>query len=143
MPYDPPSAGLNRPSVNLAELEDRLGPAPWRSPLVASPSVRVVALCLAPGTQTVPHFHPRAEEAFQVLRGVVGLTIGDEPEYLVEPGSILLARRGVVHGIRVPGPDSAVLMCTVAPNEDAPDEQVEVAMPTLAAAARPPTAPAR
>jgi quercetin dioxygenase-like cupin family protein len=126
MPYDPPESGLNLPSVSFTELEARLGAAPWRSSLVASPSVRMVALCMTAGTQTIPHFHPRAVEAFQVLRGVVGLTIGDEPEYLAQPGSLLLARRGVVHGIRVPGPESAVLLCTVTPNEDAPDEQVDV-----------------
>jgi len=126
MPYDPPQSGLNRPSVSFAELEAQLGAAPWRSSLVASPSVRMVALCMAAGTQTIPHYHPRAVEAFLVLRGVVGLTIGDEPEYLAEPGSLLLARVGVVHGIRVPGPESAVLLCTVTPNEDAPDEQIDV-----------------
>lgn len=127
MPYDPPVSGLNRPTVDFGELDASLGPAPWRSPLVASPSVRVVLLCLSAGTRTIPHFHPRAVEAFQVIRGVVGLTIGDAPEIMAEPGSLLLAQKGVVHGIRVPGPDAALLMCTVAPNEDAPDEQVEVA----------------
>lgn len=126
MPYDPPGSALDRPEVSFDELEAGRGPAPWRSALVASPSVRVVLLCMPAGTRTIPHYHPRAEEAFQVVRGVVGLTIGDDPEYLAEPGSLFLARRGVVHGIRVPGPESAVLMCTVAPNEDAPDEQVEV-----------------
>lgn len=129
MPYDPPESGLNRPVIGFAQLDASLGPAPWRSPLVASPSVRVVLLCLPAGTRTIPHFHPRAEEAFQVVRGAVGLTLGDEPEYLAEPGSLFLARRGVVHGIRVAGSESALLMCTVAPNEDAPDEQVEVEAP--------------
>jgi quercetin dioxygenase-like cupin family protein len=143
MPYDPPESGLNQPSVSFAQLDASLGQAPWRSPLVASPSVRVVLLCLPAGARTIPHFHPRAEEAFQVVRGVVGLTIGDEPEYLAEPGSLLLARRGVVHGIRIPGPESAVLMCTVAPNEDAQDEQVEVEIPSLETAARPPGVPIR
>ena len=138
MPYDPPESGLNRPSVSFAELDARLGAAPWRSSLVATPTVRVVVLCMPAGTRTIPHFHPRAVEAFQVLRGVVGLTIGDDPEYLAEPGSLFLARRGVVHGIRIPGPESAVLMCTVAPNEDAPDEQVEVEGTSLASAARSP-----
>ena len=127
MPYDAPDSGLNRPTISFAELDASHGAAPWRAPLVASPSVRIVLLCMTAGTQTVPHYHPRAVEAFQVIRGVVGLTIGDAPELITEPGSVVLAPRGVVHGIRVPGPDSALLMCTVAPNEDAPDEQVEIA----------------
>ncbi len=129
MPYDPPESGLNRPQVSLSELERSRGPSPWRSPIVASPSIRVVALCMSPGTRTTPHYHPRAVECFQVARGVVGLTIGDDPEYLAQPGEILLARRGVVHSIHVPGPDSAVLICIVAPNEDAPDEQIDVPDP--------------
>ncbi len=126
MPYDPPDSGLNRPWVSFQELEEERGAPPWRSPLVASPNVRVVVLSMTPGTRTIPHLHPRAVETFQVLSGVAGLTIGDAPEYLAEPGSLVLAPRGVVHGIRVPGPGPAVLMCTVAPNEDAPDEQVDV-----------------
>jgi len=81
---------------------------------------------MTPGTRTIPHFHPRAVEAFQVVRGVVGLTVGDDPEYVVGPGSVVYAARGKTHGIRVPGPDSAVLMCVVSPNEQAPDEQIDV-----------------
>jgi quercetin dioxygenase-like cupin family protein len=126
MPYDVPGSGLDQPFVDMAELESRKGPAPWRCPLVATPSVRIVLLCMTPGTRTIPHFHPRAVEAFQVVRGIVGLTIGDEPEYVVGPGSVVYAARGVSHGIRIPGPDSAVLMCIVSPNENEPDEQVDV-----------------
>jgi quercetin dioxygenase-like cupin family protein len=125
MPYDPPDSGLNLPAVDLARIVSDAGPPPWRVAVVASPAARVVLLGLTPGTMTIPHHHPRAYETFQVISGVVGLTIGADPEHLVGPGSYMLASRGVVHGIRVPGPDPAVLMCTVTPNEDAPDEQVD------------------
>ena len=125
VPYDPPAAGLNRPSVELRRLLDEAGQPPWRIPVVATPAGRVVLLGMTPGTQTIPHHHPRAEETFQVISGVVGLTIGDEPERLVRPGTLVLALRDVVHGIRIPGPEPAVLMCTVTPNEDAPDEQID------------------
>ncbi len=125
MPYDPPASAMNLPEADLAELQGARGPAPWRVPLIATERVRVVLLCMTPGTRTTPHFHPRADETFQVLSGTVGLTIGDEPEHLVGPGKVLLAKRGVWHGIRIPEPNSAVLMCIVTPNEDAPDEQVE------------------
>jgi quercetin dioxygenase-like cupin family protein len=127
MPYDAPGTGLDLPFVDMAELESRKGSAPWRCPLVATPSIRIVLLCMTPGTRTIPHFHPRAVEAFQVVRGLVGLTVGDDPEYEVGPGSVVYAARGVTHAIRIPGPDSAVLMCIVSPNEDEPDEQVDVA----------------
>lgn len=125
MPYDPPQTGWNRPLADLAAIRAEFGDPPWRIPLVASSAVRVVLLGLAPGTRTIPHYHPRAEESFQVLDGVVALTIGDA-EHVVEPGSFLHAQRRTVHAIRVPGPGPAVLMCIVTPNEDAPDEQVEV-----------------
>lgn len=125
MPYDPPGSAMNLSAVDLAELGRTRGPAPWRIPLVATEHLRVVLLNMTAGTQTVPHYHPRAEEVFQVVHGTVGLTIGHEAEHLVGPGAVLFAKHGVTHGIRIPGPDSAVLMCIVTPNEDAPDEQVE------------------
>jgi len=126
MPYDPPDSGLNLSVVDLARIVSDAGPPPWRVAVVASPAVRVVLLGMTPGTKTIPHYHPHAFETFQVVSGVVGLTIGTEPEHIVGPGSYLLASRGIVHGIRTPGPDAAVLMCTVTPNEDAADEQVDV-----------------
>jgi quercetin dioxygenase-like cupin family protein len=126
MPYDPPGTGLDRPAVDLGALVAERGDPPWRAAVVASPHVRVVLLAMTPGTITVPHYHPRAEEMFQVIVGRVGLTIG-EVEHIVEAGSFLLAPHGTRHRIRIPGPDPAVLMCIVTPNEDAHDEQVEVA----------------
>lgn len=125
MPYDPPATGLNLPAVQLARIIEDAGPPPWRVPVIASPAARIVLLGMTPGTRTVPHYHPRAEETFQVVSGTVGLTIGADPEYVVGPGTFVFAGRNVVHGIRIPGPDPAVLMCTVTPNEDAPDEQVD------------------
>jgi quercetin dioxygenase-like cupin family protein len=129
VPYDNPETGLNLPSANLADLVAAAGAPPWRIPVVASPAVRVVLLGLLPGTQTIPHHHPRAEESFQVISGVVGLTIGEAPEYITRPGMLCFAQRGTVHTIHAPGPDHAVLMCIVTPNKDAPDEQVDARTP--------------
>lgn len=124
MPYDAPGSGLDLTAVEFARLVQEAGPVPWRIAVVASPATRVVLLGMTPGTRTIPHRHPRAEETFQVVAGTVGLTIG-AAEYVVGPGTLVLAKRNVVHSIRVPGPEPAVLMCTVTPNEDALDEQVD------------------
>jgi quercetin dioxygenase-like cupin family protein len=125
MPYDRPGTGLDLPTVDLSSLIAERGEPPWRLAVVAGAPARVVLLGMTPGTVTIPHYHPRASELFQVVKGVVGLTVGDE-EHLAVPGSLVYAPCGVRHQIRVPGPDPAVLMCVVAPNEDAPDEQVDV-----------------
>ena len=78
-----------------------------------------------PGFATVPHLHPAAEEIFQVLRGRAAFTIGDDPEREVRPGEFMLARRGVLHAIRVPDGQSAP-PAAVGPNEDGADETIEL-----------------
>jgi mannose-6-phosphate isomerase-like protein (cupin superfamily) len=56
----------------------------------------------------------------------VEVTLADGQERVVGPGALLLAPRGTRHQVRVPGPEPAVLLCSVAPNVDAPDEQVNL-----------------
>jgi quercetin dioxygenase-like cupin family protein len=62
-----------------------------------------------------------------VIRGHAFFAIGDEPEREVGPGEFMLAMRGVRHAIRVPERAPVMLLAAVAPNEDRPDETVELA----------------
>ncbi len=125
MPHVPSGAGLDLPSVDLAEVTAKAGPAPWREMLVGTDGLRVVLLRWPPGFATVPHVHPHAEEIFLVLEGRAVFAIGDAPELEAGPGTFLFAPRGVLHAIRVPAGDDLVLLASVAPNEDRPDETIE------------------
>jgi quercetin dioxygenase-like cupin family protein len=125
MPFLAPDDALNAAFVDMQELAADLGPPPWRAGIIATTSLRVVLLCWPPGYQTAPHFHPGAEEMFQVLRGRAIFTIGDESEREVGPGEFVLAARGVPHAIGVTKDGPLLLLAAVSPNEDRPDEQVE------------------
>jgi quercetin dioxygenase-like cupin family protein len=123
MPFEPTETALNRVAIGVDRVIAEAGLAPWSVCLVASPRVRVVALALSPGVRPA-HHHPYADEVFQVLAGTCGITIGTNPEVTATPGTLLVAEKGTRHQVRVLGPDPVVLLCTVTPNDDRPDEQV-------------------
>lgn len=127
MPYVADAEAFDRPFLDLDALAADLGPPPWRAPLVGTPGLRVLLLHWPAGFATVPHVHPAAEEVFRVIRGRACFTIGDEPEREVGPGELMFARRGVRHAIRVPDAEPLMLLASVAPNEDRPDETIEPA----------------
>jgi quercetin dioxygenase-like cupin family protein len=98
-----------------------------RLPLVASDALRIVRWRLGPGEEPHrPHIHPGGDEAMIVVDGLGVFTVGDDPEFAAGPWSLIYVPRGVIHGIRVPGPEPLVWLSVVAPNVDAPDEAIEV-----------------
>jgi uncharacterized protein YjlB len=72
--FVPLDGAPNGSSMPLEELFERLGPGPWRAPLVGAPHLRVVVHSWLPGHTTVPHYHPGGHEIFLVLRGTAGFT---------------------------------------------------------------------
>jgi len=129
MPYVAEHEVIAPDGAALDEIAARMGPPPWRVSLVASPALRVVLWSWPPAYVTIPHTHPRAEEVFHVLAGQATFAFAGEPDRTVGPGAILVARRGVEHAIRVGGDEAFVMLIVVAPNEDAPDETVEIVAP--------------
>ena len=126
MPYVAPSEALNLTAVELEELRSAQGPPPWRVALVGTRDTRWVLLCWPPGFVTIPHIHPRADETFYVLRGrALFRFAGEDGQRAIEPGTLLLAPRGVQHTIGVAGPEPLLLLASVTPNEDATDETIE------------------
>jgi quercetin dioxygenase-like cupin family protein len=129
MPHVAPDEGLNRSFAALADIGSAMGVEPGGGParvaLVGSPGLRVVLLRWPPGFATVPHHHPHAEEVFLVLEGRATFIIGSAPPRLVEPGVLVLARRGERHAIEVPDDVELLLLAAVAPNEDRADETLE------------------
>jgi mannose-6-phosphate isomerase-like protein (cupin superfamily) len=127
MPYVPEGDAIARPLVDLVALAAQQGGGgPWRLSLVGDDGVRAVLLGWPPGFRTVPHHHPRASELFAVQSGRLGFRLADRVEVELGPGSFLVARPGELHGLRVVGAAPAVLLAIVGPNEDRPDETVDV-----------------
>lgn len=125
MPHVPDTDAIARPLVDLPALARAEGPGPWRLSLVGDDGVRAVLLGWPPGFRTVPHVHPRASELFAVQSGRIGFRLAHDAEAELAPGSLLVARPGELHGLRVLGEQPAVLLAVVAPNEDRPDEAVD------------------
>ena len=126
MPYVAPSDALNLASLDVPSLTRDQGAPPWRKPLIASDATRWVVISWPVGYVSVPHHHPHAEEVFYVLGGNAVFRFGDgAPEPTVGPGALLVAPRGVIHTIGVPGPEPLVFLASVAPNEDVEDETIE------------------
>jgi mannose-6-phosphate isomerase-like protein (cupin superfamily) len=126
VPHVSVDEALNLALLDLEEIEREPGAGSWRKPLVASDAVRVVLLRVVPGEEPhPPHRHPHSDEVLVVMSGVGAFSIGEDPEVLAGPSSILYVARGVRHRIRVPGPAALVWLSIVAPNQDAADEAVE------------------
>jgi quercetin dioxygenase-like cupin family protein len=128
VPFVPAAEALNQAFMDLEAIVAESGEPPWRRCLVGTPGLRVVLLCWPPGFSTVRHVHPAAEEIFSIVRGRALITIGDEPEREVGPGSFLFAERGVRHVISIPDDgEQFLLLAAVAPNEDWAEETIEPA----------------
>jgi cupin domain len=62
------------------------------------PGVLVLeALWPRPGHRASPHVHPRLEERFEILDGLAGFRVGDEPERLAGPGDVVVVAPGTTH----------------------------------------------
>lgn len=129
MPYVGPQEVEAPDGATLLELAARLGPAPWRRPVAASPALRAVLWGWPAGFATTPHVHPRAEELFHVLAGRAAFELAGRPERVLGPGEILVAPRGIEHVIRVLEGDPFVMLIVLGPNESAPDETIELVGP--------------
>ncbi|MBI3972507.1 MAG: cupin domain-containing protein [Chloroflexi bacterium] len=125
MPYVPPSEALNLAAIDVDAIREQMGRPPWRKALVATPATRWVLWEWPAGYVAAAHHHPRADEVFHVLHGRAVFRFGAGGiDHLAGPGTVLFAPRGVPHAIVVPGPESLLLLVSVTPNEDAPDETV-------------------
>jgi quercetin dioxygenase-like cupin family protein len=125
MPYVDARDALNSSAVDLIRESGVHGPGPWRIALVGDPGMRVVLIGWPSGFATVPHHHPHAPEIFQVVRGRLGFRLDDTKELEVDPGTLLLAMPGQVHGLRVLGSQPLVILAAVGPNLQSADEVIE------------------
>lgn len=69
---------------------------------------------LPPGTATIAHYHPRAEELYLFTAGRGRLRVGDD-ERDVQPGDCVVIPPGTIHKLWNSGDGDLVLVCACSP----------------------------
>ncbi|MDZ4778926.1 MAG: cupin domain-containing protein [Planctomycetia bacterium] len=75
---------------------------------------------VAVGGATAPHYHPRAEEIYYILRGAGSLRV-DEETRDVGVGDAIAIPPGAVHTIRNMGDEPLIFLCCCAPGYEHED----------------------
>ena len=75
---------------------------------------------VAVGGATAPHYHPRAEEIYYILRGAGSLRIHEETRD-VGVGDAIAIPPGAVHTIRNTGDEPLIFLCCCAPGYEHED----------------------
>jgi quercetin dioxygenase-like cupin family protein len=82
--------------------------------VVVSEDVLVKAFALGPGATLSPHEHADSVNVFHVVEGAVTVLQDGTEERIAAPG-VVFHDRGVEHGARNDGEDTAVLTASLAP----------------------------
>ena len=117
-PTPPTAANATWPNAlltRIADVVERMGPAPWATRLIADERQLVTLIASPPGTGNRPHWHRDFDEWWVVLAGRL--------EWELTGGTILEARkddlvwvpRGTVHHIRNIGDDLALRLAVAMP----------------------------
>src|SRR4051812_42249908 len=77
-------------------------------------ALSIVEHPLEPGRLIPPHIHYREDELSYVLRGEIGVRIGDR-DYTAGPGSYVFKPRGIAHTFWNAGPEPAHLLEVIWP----------------------------
>lgn len=82
--------------------------------VVVADDVLVKAFALGPGAELSRHEHGSSSNVFHVVEGTVTVLQDDDEESVTAPG-VVFNDRGVAHGARNDGDETAVLTATLAP----------------------------
>ena len=82
--------------------------------VVVTNDVLVKAFALGPGAELSPHEHADATNVFHVIEGEVTVIQDGKEETISAPG-VVLHERGVAHGARNEGDETAVLTASLCP----------------------------
>ena len=72
------------------------------------------------GGRTTPHYHPRTEEIYYILRGTARMQIGEETRN-VRPGDAIAIPPGAVHQITNTCQETLTFLCCCAPGYENDD----------------------
>ncbi|ROR32552.1 cupin domain-containing protein [Inmirania thermothiophila] len=102
--------GFHHPDRDAAYDEARLA----KRNLWSSPHLVCDYYGLLPGQAQKAHAHAGNDKLYCVLRGRVEVQLGETRREL-GPGEVAVAPAGVVHGLRNPGPEPALVLTVMAP----------------------------
>jgi quercetin dioxygenase-like cupin family protein len=123
MPFVDPADALNAPLTHVPAESMRPGEGWSRLALIATDRMRLVLIGMPADDRTIAHTHPRAGEFFYIVAGSGAFSIGGDPPLAVGPGDLVFAPAGVEHSISA-GEHGFRFLAGMAPNEDAPDEEI-------------------
>lgn len=70
--------------------------------------------CFEPGQEHKAHIHGDQDKLYVVLAGTGEATVGEE-QSVVTTGDVILAKAGVMHSMRNPGPERLVVLIVFGP----------------------------
>ena len=95
----------------LARIEVGKGYSPAEGPVVEGERMQVGLITIKRGQGSQPHSHPNEQWTY-VLKGRARVKVGDQPETLASPGTLIYAPADVVHSVEVL-PDEDLVFFTV------------------------------
>lgn len=99
---------------DVAKLAEFLPEKMGKTTVVAGESLFVGLNSFEPGQEHSAHTHAGQDKLYVVLEGTAEVQIGEEHAVL-STGDAAFASSGVVHAIRNPGPERAVVLAILAP----------------------------
>ena len=99
----------NLSSINIDEIMEKMGPAPWATRVVYNKDFAVVLICQNPGEGNRKHYHPDADECWFIVSGEwewfidgVGTKNVKEKDIIVVPKKTIhqITCKGTIPGVR-------------------------------------------
>ena len=95
----------------LARIDAGRGYSTAEGPVVEGERMQVGLITIKRGAASEPHSHPNEQWTY-VLKGKARFKVGDQPETLASPGTLIYAPADVVHSVEVL-PDEDLVFFTV------------------------------
>ncbi len=109
------ATGLNILHTRVADVVERMGPAPWSTRIIADERQLVTLIASPPGGGNRPHWHREFDEWWVVLAGRLEWELTGGPVVRAAADDIVWVPRGTVHHIRNVGDDLALRLAVAMP----------------------------
>ena len=106
----------NLSSINIDEIMEKMGPAPWATRVVYNKDFAGVLICQNPGEGNRKHYHPDADECWVILEGSWEWYIEGKGEKQVGINDIVLVQEGTPHQITCVGDSPGIRFAITAPD---------------------------
>jgi quercetin dioxygenase-like cupin family protein len=109
------ATGLNILHTRVADVVERMGPAPWSTRIIADERQLVTLIASPPGGGNRPHWHREFDEWWVVLAGRLEWELTGGLVVRAAADDIVWVPRGTVHHIRNVGDDLALRLAVAMP----------------------------